>query len=98
MAARSCGRHPCGALAGGGVAVSATQRLPGRRKLVKLLAAVVVGLGIGTMVPPDPVAVPAVGPVSGLLVGAVGVVVGGVLYTKAPASASSCDCDGACDC
>lgn len=66
--------------------------------LGKLLAAVVVGLGIGTLVPPDPVTVPAVGTVSGLLVGGGAVVAGGGLYLWIQRSTGRCDCGGACGC
>lgn len=63
----------------------------------KLLAAVVVGASLATLVPPDPVTIPAVGSVPGLAAGAVGLVVGSVLYTQVPGS-SGCGCGGDCDC
>lgn len=67
------------------------------RKLGKILAAVVVGLSIGTLLPPDPVVLPVVGSVSGVLVGGIGLVVGGVLYAQLSGT-SDCGCSGDCDC
>ena len=62
----------------------------------KFLAAVVVGLGIGTLVPPEPVSVPAVGTVSGLLVGSGAIAVGGGLYLWIRRSTGGCGCGGSC--
>ena len=69
-------------------------------KAVKVVAAVVVGLSVGTLLPPDPVVLPFVGRVSGLLVGGCGLVAGGVLYLRAPrlVGSSDCDCSGECGC
>lgn len=61
------------------------------------LAAVLVGAGLATLVPPDPVTLPAVGSVPGPAVGATGLVAGGALYTLIPAS-SNCGCGGDCNC
>ena len=60
----------------------------------KLLAAALVGLGVGTLLSPAPVAVPLVGTVPGVAVGGVGLVTGGLLYAQMP----SCGCSGDCDC
>ncbi|WP_436906805.1 hypothetical protein [Halosimplex marinum] len=62
------------------------------------VAAVFVGIGIGTLVPPDPVTVPGVGSVSGLLVGGGALVAGGGLYAATKRSSSGCGCGGDCDC
>jgi hypothetical protein len=68
-------------------------------KLVKMVAAVVVGLSIGTLLPPEPVAVPGVGPVPGLAVGGVGLLAGAVLYLKGPALVGTgCGCATDCGC
>jgi hypothetical protein len=71
-------------------------------KGVKMAAAVVVGLGIGTALN-GTVAVPGLGAVPGLAIGAVGVLAGGVLYTQAPtiapgSTAAGCGCEGDCGC
>lgn len=70
--------------------------------LVRLLSAVLVGLGIGTAVPPTPVDLPVVGAVPGLLAGATGVLIGAVLYVRGPGllgtGRADCDCAGDCDC
>lgn len=49
-------------------------------KLVKVVAAVIMGLSIGTLIPPEPVIVPAIGVVPGLVAGSIGFVTGAVLY------------------
>lgn len=67
-------------------------------RLGKVVAAVVIGLSIGTLVPPEPVALPMVGSVSGIVAGFAGLVVGGGLYGLARRSASGCGCDGECRC
>lgn len=69
-------------------------------RAVKMVAAVIVGLSVGTLVPPEPVTVPTVGPVSGILVGGIGLVVGGVLYLRGPRVVGSpeCGCSGDCGC
>lgn len=60
----------------------------------KLLAAVVVGFSVGTLLSPEPLTVPLVGTVPGVAVGGVGLVAGGLLYTQIP----SCGCSGDCGC
>ena len=69
-------------------------------KAVKLVAGVVVGLSVGTLVAPEPVTIPAVGLVSGVAVGGLGLVVGAALYRQGPAvvGASECGCSGDCGC
>lgn len=67
------------------------------RFAAKFLAAALVGIGIGTMVPPEPMAVPGLGSISSLLVGGAGVVAGTGLYTRIPSS-SECGCSGDCTC
>lgn len=62
--------------------------------LGKFLAAALIGLGVGTLLSPDPVAVPLVGTVPGVAVGGVGLVAGGLLYAQMP----NCGCSGDCDC
>lgn len=64
------------------------------RTLGKLVAAIIVGLSIGTLVSPEPVTFPVVGTVSGIIVGAIGLVTGAVLYTQIP----GCGCSGDCGC
>jgi len=72
----------------------------GKPQLAKLVAAILIGLGIGTLVPTRPVSVPGVGTVSGVLVGVVGLGAGVVLYRWAPgrAASSGCGCSGDCGC
>lgn len=71
-------------------------------RLVKLLAAIVVGLSIGTLVPPEPVMLPYLGSVSAVLVGGTGLLVGAAVYRWVPAlvstSSSDCGCSGDCGC
>lgn len=69
-------------------------------KLVKVLAAVVIGLSVGAVLPPDSAAIEAMGPIPGFLVAGAGVIVGVVLYTKVPSlvGAKSCGCTGDCGC
>lgn len=69
-------------------------------KALKVAAAVVVGLSVGTLVSSDPVALPVVGTASGLLVGGVGLLAGGVLYYWVPGLVASpdCGCSGDCGC
>lgn len=69
-------------------------------KLVKFAAAVLVGLGVGTLVSPSPVALPLAGETSGVFVGLAGLATGGVLYRFGPGlvGSSSCDCAGECGC
>lgn len=64
-----------------------------------LAAAVVVGLGLGTLVPPDPVSVPLVGRVPGVVAGGVGLVTGGGAFALLKrSSGSGCGCSGDCEC
>lgn len=69
-------------------------------KVVKVVAAIIVGLSVGTLVPPEPVVFPAIGAVSGVAVGGVGLVAGVVLYVWVPTlvSSSECGCAGECGC
>ena len=69
-------------------------------RIVKVVAAIVVGLSIGTLVPPEPVVVPVVGTVSGIVVGGVGLVTGTALYLWVPGlvGTSECGCSGDCEC
>ncbi len=71
-------------------------------KIVKVVAAIVVGLSVGTLIPPEPVTLPVVGPASGIAVGGIGLVLGAVLYLWIPkrvsGSGSGCGCSGDCDC
>lgn len=74
-------------------------RLVGPRT-VKVVAAVVVGLSVGTLLPPDAVAVPLVGTVSGVVVGGVGLATGAGLYLWVPGllAGPDCGCSGDCGC
>ncbi len=65
-----------------------------------MIAGVVVGLSVGTLVPPEPVSVPAVGTVSGIAVGGLGLVAGAILFLRGPDAigASDCGCSGDCGC
>lgn len=65
-----------------------------------MVAGLLVGLGVGALVPPEPVTVPAVGPMPGIAVGSLGLVVGGALYLRGPSivGASGCGCSGDCGC
>lgn len=69
-------------------------------KLVKIGAAVIIGLSIGMLVPPKSVVLPVIGRVSGVLVGGSGLVLGVTLYTQLPklVAPSGCDCSGKCGC
>lgn len=69
-------------------------------KVVKVVAAVVVGLSVGALLPPEPVSVPLLGPVPAVAVGGVGLVVGAVLYLRVPdlVGVKGCGCTGDCDC
>lgn len=63
----------------------------------KLLAAVIIGISLGMLLPPDPVTLPLFGTVPGLVAGAGGLAIGGVLFAKIPGS-SGCGCSGNCGC
>lgn len=67
---------------------------------MKFAAAILVGLGVGVLLSPEPVVVPALGPVPGVAVGAAGLLVGAVAYRWGPGflGASGCGCAGDCDC
>jgi len=68
-------------------------------KLFRVLAAILVGLGVGTLLSPEPVSVPVVGTISGLVVGGVGLVVGPTLYLAVPKLVGpDCGCAGDCGC
>lgn len=67
-------------------------------KIVKVAAAVLVGLNVGTLVPPSPVTLPVAGEVSGVLVGATGLATGAALYRFGPGLLGSTDCGCAGDC
>lgn len=69
-------------------------------RIVKVLAAVVIGLSVGTMVPPKAVLLPAVGAVPGLLVGGLGLVAGAALFQWGPrlVGVADCGCTGDCGC
>jgi len=67
------------------------------RTVATFAAAALLGLGIGTLVQSDPVALPYVGETSQYLVGAGGLLAGGGLYAIRPGS-SDCDCSGPCGC
>jgi hypothetical protein len=58
----------------------------------KFLAAVVVGFSVGTLLSPEPLAVPLVGTVPGVVAVAVGLAGGGPLYARMP----GCSCSGGC--
>lgn len=62
------------------------------------VAAVTMGLGIGTLTSPGSTAVPVAGTVPDPLVGGVALVAGGALYLAVRRSGEGCDCGGACDC
>lgn len=68
-----------------------------RSKVVKFLAAVVMGFSVGSVLSPDQVALPVVGATSSVAVGGVGLVVGALLYARAPGN-STCGCSADCDC
>ena len=76
------------------------RRAVASRRAIKLVAGVVVGVSIGTSVPPEPVSLPAVGAVSGVAVGGLGLVAGAVLYLRGPdaLTSSDCGCSGDCGC
>jgi hypothetical protein len=69
-------------------------------KLVKILAAIVIGLSVGAVLPPNPAAIDALGTIPGVLVAGGGMTVGAVLYTTVPklVGAESCGCTGDCGC
>lgn len=67
-------------------------------RVVKVAAAAVAGLGVGTLVPPDPVRLPVAGSVPGLVVGAVLLAGGLALYVHGPSllGTGDCGCGGGC--
>jgi hypothetical protein len=70
-------------------------------RVVKASAAVIIGLSIGMLVPPDPVSMPSLGPISGLIAGGLGLLIGGLLYYQVPrwmTSRSGCGCGKDCGC
>lgn len=69
-------------------------------KLIKVLAAVVIGLSVGAVLPPNPAAIDAIGTIPGVLVSGAGVIGGAIIYVKAPdlVGAKSCGCTGECGC
>ncbi len=69
-------------------------------RAVKLFAAIIMGLSIGGLLPPDPTLLQSLGTAPGVLVGAMGVVGGGLIYTQVPRqlSSSGCGCGESCDC
>lgn len=74
-------------------------RTPAGPKVLKVTAAVVIGLSVGALVPPDAVRFPVVGAVPGLLAGGVGLLVGLVLYRWMPRLLTpDCGCAGDCGC
>lgn len=70
------------------------------RQGLMILAAVLIGLGVGSMIPPNPVSIPAVGSVSAFVVGpvAVGLGVGTYLGLRRQGAKRSCGCVGSCSC
>jgi hypothetical protein len=67
--------------------------------LGKLVAAVLVGFGVGSLLRPGPVALPFVGATPGLVFGAAVVVAGGALYVGVDRKTSGCGCsEPDCDC
>ncbi len=70
------------------------------RRGLLLIAAVFVGLGIGSLVPPDPVTLPAFGTVPGVLIGAGALAIGGGLYfgLRRLSDSKACGCVGPCSC
>lgn len=69
-------------------------------KVVKFVAAVVIGLSVGTMLSPEPMALPAVGQVPSVAVGAIGLVLGSLLFSEVPRHLQStgCGCGDDCGC
>ncbi len=69
-------------------------------KLVRILAAMVIGFSIGAVLPPDPAAINALGTLPGVLLAGIGVAVGAVMYVRCPGflGAKRCGCTGACSC
>ncbi len=78
--------------------MSLNQQTIASPKVVKMVAAVVLGLGIGTIIGAEPVTIPGIGAVSGLLAGGLAVLVGGALYVKGPNHVQSEDCGCGDDC
>lgn len=72
--------------------------------LARVLVGAVIGLSLGTLIAADPVALPILGAVNGVVVGGLGLAVGGALYTRLPdcgcgsASASDSGCADECGC
>lgn len=73
--------------------------LPGvsPRLLKQLFLGLVLGASASTLISQEAVTLPVVGSVSGVLVGAVGLAVGGLLYYRLRRS-SDCGCSGGCGC
>lgn len=69
-------------------------------KYVKIVAAIVIGLSVGSILPPDPAAFDILGVLPGTFVAGTGVIIGAIMYTKLPeiVSSKSCGCTGDCGC
>lgn len=69
-------------------------------RIVKIVAAISIGLSIGGLLPPNPTLLQSLGTALGLFVGGTGVVVGGLVYTQIPPRLPSagCGCGDNCDC
>jgi len=71
---------------------------PRAPQLGKFTAAIVFGLGIGTLASPSPVPLPRLGSVPGLVAGTTGILAGASLYLAIDRTSSGCDCTGNCSC
>lgn len=69
-------------------------------RAVKLAAAVVIGLSLGGVVPPNPSLLEWLGPVPGVFAGALGAGLGAIVYTQVPRrlTATECGCVDDCGC
>lgn len=69
-------------------------------KLVKIVAAVLIGLSIGTAIPPSTIYLSGVGSMPSVVVGGIGLVSGVVAYQWGPniLGSSDCGCSGDCGC
>lgn len=67
-------------------------------RAVKLAAAVVIGLSLGGLVPPNPSLLQWLGPVTGAIAGGLGAGLGVLVYTRVPRRLAAVDCGCGDDC
>jgi|GEM_PF-5442075 len=80
--------------------MNALTRSPVSPKMVKVGAAVIIGVSLGTVLGGETVLVPGIGAVPGVVGGGVGALAGAALYRWGPpvVGGGTCDCTGDCGC